>query len=88
MSILSRLFGGGAKSSGPTAEAETYEGFTITPAPIKEGPTWRIAATIEKDGRAHKLIRADTLESHEAAVTASIGKAKQMIDEQGDRIFG
>ena len=47
----------------------------------------RRPALIEKDGRTHTLIRADVLEDLAAASEASIGKAKQMIDEQGDRLF-
>ncbi len=85
MSLLSRLFGGGAK---PEAASETYEGFKITPAPAREGSRFRIGATIEKDGKTHNLIRADMLETLEEANAASIRKAKQMIDEQGDRLFG
>lgn len=91
MSILSRLFG--AKQS--TAEAVPsveYKGFRISPAPTPEGRGFRIGARIEKDvdgaQKTHNLIRVDTLESREAADEASIGKAKQMIDEQGDRLFG
>jgi hypothetical protein len=84
MSLLSKLFGGG---SAPEPQRETYEGFTITPIPEKEGSRFRIGATIEKDGQTHHLIRADMLETLEDANQASIRKAKQMIDEQGARIF-
>jgi hypothetical protein len=88
MSILSRLFGGGAsKEEAPSAAAEEYEGFAITPAPAKTGGGWRIGATIEKDGRRHDLIRADTLGDRDAAVEASVMKARQIIDQQGDRLF-
>ena len=63
----------------------------ITPEPIKEGHTFRIAARIEKEVngevKTHRLIRADTLESHGAAVEASVGKAKLLIDQLGDRLF-
>ncbi len=37
--------------------------------------------------KSHTLIRADTLGDLEGANEASISKAKQVIDEQGDRIF-
>ena len=51
----------------------------------------RIAARIEKEVngevKTHRLIRADTLESHGAAVEASVGKAKLLIDQLGDRLF-
>ena len=84
MALFSKLFGGGAT---PTAEAETYKDFSITAAPEKATNGWRIAAVIEKDGKTHKLIRADVLNSKDDADAASISKAKQMIDEQGERVF-
>lgn len=88
MSFLSKLFGGGGGGTQPTPNTETYEGFTITPEPQREGTNWRIAARIEKDGKSHLLIRADQLSDRTECEKASIGKAKQMIDEQGDRLFG
>ena len=87
MSILSRLFGGGGKPAAKDVPAETYEGFTIRPEPAHEGGRWRVGATIEKDGRTHRLIRADTLDTREAAETTSLRKAQQVIDEQGDALF-
>lgn len=90
MSLFSRLFGG--SSSAPEVKAEEYQGFAIYPEPIKEGPRWRVAARIEKEiageTKTHHLIRADTIEDHTTAMEASVGKARQMIDEQGDRLFG
>ena len=92
MSILSRLFGGGGGKAAPEAEPETHQGFRIYPDPMKEGSRWRVAARIEKEvggeTRTHRLIRADVLDDREAAVAASLGKARQVIDEQGERIFG
>ena len=62
MSIFRKLFGGGGGSSAPEAEPEEYNGFAITPEPIKEGHTFRIAARIEKEVngevKTHRLIRA------------------------------
>jgi hypothetical protein len=87
MSLLSKLFGGAPK--GPVAEE--YQGFHIIVEPIKDGKRFRLAARIERDVdgdvKVHQLIRADTLESFEAAIVASRSKAQQVIDEQGDRIF-
>nr|WP_238941620.1 HlyU family transcriptional regulator [Jannaschia sp. Os4] len=82
---MSRIFGGGAP---PAPDAIAYEGFAITPDPQKADGQWRIAATIEKDGRTHRMIRADTMADREQCAEASVAKAKQMIDEQGDRLFG
>lgn len=94
MSLLSRLFGGrpgpDAKPQ-PEREPEDYKGYAIQPEPIREGSHWRVAARIEREVegevKSHHLIRADMLGDPDAAVAESVRKAKQMIDEQGDRIF-
>ena len=90
MSILKKLFGGGPPPEPP--KPETYKDFAITPNPAKEGARYRVGALIEKtvDGepKSHQLIRADTLDDLDSANTTSISKAKQMIDEQGVRLFG
>ena len=89
MSLLSKLFGGG-KSAEP--EAETHNGFRIFPEPIRDGGQYRIGARIEKDydgeTKTHQLIRADSVSDPEEAKAFSLRKAKQLIDEQGDRLFG
>ncbi|NCO87971.1 MAG: hypothetical protein GW886_15205 [Rhodobacterales bacterium] len=93
MSLLSRLFGGKSGGDAPASSgpAEEYKGYAITPAPIQSGGQYRVAARIEKtiDGtlRTHSLTRADTMASQEDAMAISLAKAKQVIDEQGDRIF-
>lgn len=90
MSFFKKLFGGN-NDTRTEAAGEDYEGYRITPTPQKDGTQYRISARIEKeiDGetRSHTLIRADTIADPDEAASASIGKAKQMIDEQGDRIF-
>ena len=86
MPFWSRLFG--SKPDAPTAaKGEEYKGFHITPAPISEGGTYRVSARIDKDGRSHTLIRADTTTSLDEATAISLAKARQMIDEQGDRFL-
>lgn len=90
MSFLKKLFGGGA--GGAEAPKEEYNGYQITLTPISESDGYRICALIEKeiDGevKCHKLLRADTVQGLETAQAASLRKAQQVIDEQGDRIFG
>ena len=90
MSLFSKLFGGGG--SPKTPEPETYEGFRIFVEPIKEGSGYRLAARIEKEVggevKSHRVIRADTFQSEDEARQYSRAKAKQMIDEQGDGLFG
>lgn len=91
MSILSRLFGGGTSQETSDAEAEAYKGFRITPAPAQTEGGYRIGARIEKDVdgevRVHHLLRADVLGDRDAAEAASLRKARQVIDEQGDGLF-
>jgi len=95
MSILSRLFGGGAKREVQDAPAEdpaeSYNGFRIIPAPQEETDGFRVGARIEKDvdgePKVHQFLRADVLRDRDAAVALSIRKAKQVINEQGARIF-
>ncbi len=89
MSFLKKLFGGGGgDAEAPTSE---HEGYRITLTPIKEGDTYRVCALIEKEVNGetlrHELVRADTIQGLEAAQAASLRKAKQAIDEQGERIF-
>lgn len=91
MSLLKRLFGGagGAASAPPEAQAVDYNGFRIIPEPINEGGQFRLAARIENaDGsKSHHLIRADVIRDHDDAVEAAIAKARQMIDQLGERVF-
>lgn len=87
MSIFGKLFGGGPGAKADTAVPVRYEGYAIRAEPAAEGGRYRIGAVIEKDGRTHRMIRADVLEGRDAAVDASISKAKQLIDQQGERLF-
>lgn len=91
MSLFSKLFGGGG-SAASEPEPETYEGFRIFPEPIKESGGYRLGARIEKEvggeTRVHQLIRADVFQSEDEAVNFSVSKAKQMIDQMGEGLFG
>ena len=94
MSWITRLFGGGDRpepEAPPPGPAQTHEGFTIRPAPQQASGGWRIGARIEKEVggtlRRHDLVRADVIADREAAEAASVAKARQMIDEQGERLF-
>jgi len=92
MSILSRLFGGGgAKRDALGFPAEDYNGYSITPVPQEDEGGYRVAARIEKEiggeVQVHHLLRADVLRDRDEAAAVSLRKAKQVIDEQGERIF-
>ncbi len=68
-----------------------YKGYTIRPTPKKEGGRWLTEGVITKelaDGvKEHRFIRADINSTKEDADASTIAKAKQIIDEQGDRLF-
>jgi hypothetical protein len=88
MSLFSKLFGGAGK---PAREPEIYKEFRIFPEPQSGSGGYRLAARIEKEMageiKVHHLLRADQIQSLDEAEAFSIRKAKQLIDEQGDRIF-
>jgi hypothetical protein len=92
MPFWSRLFGGKPAEEPVSGASEEHKGFRITPKPIREGGHWRVAARIEKEvagvACVHDLVRADTSTSPEDARAMSLAKARQMIDEQGERLFG
>lgn len=92
-SLLARLFGSaesGARTA-PAIASTAYKGYYITPAPYAAKGQFQTAGLIEKDfesGRKeHRFIRAETHPTLDDAVSFTLAKGKQIIDEQGDRIF-
>ncbi|HXV25121.1 MAG TPA: HlyU family transcriptional regulator [Alphaproteobacteria bacterium] len=89
--FFSRVFGGSGAGAAKEADATEFNGYTIRPAPRREAQGWLTVGTISKqfpEGlKEHRFIRADTSSSWDDAVALSIRKAKQIIDEQGDRMF-
>ncbi len=93
-SFLRRLTGGGDSAEpapaarGPAVE---YEGYAIHAAPQRQGSQWLTAGVITKefpDGvKEHHFIRAETHASQDDASVFAVVKAKQIIDERGDRLF-
>ena len=88
--LWSRLTGGGSAESAAAAAVE-YEGYRIRPAPYPSRGAYQTAGSIEKEIggelKEHRFIRAETHPSRDQAIEFSIAKAKQLIDEQGDRLF-
>jgi hypothetical protein len=96
MSFLKSLFGWGKTTSVDGAEAAPaasidHKGFTITATPFRNEGQFQTSGVVSKmiDGVAkeHKFIRADRHASMEDAVTFSLAKGRQIVDEQGDRLF-
>ncbi|MER9952208.1 HlyU family transcriptional regulator [Mesorhizobium sp. M0047] len=98
MSFLKRLFGGGGgneatepKNVAPAKQVE-HKGFLISATPYKADGQYQTCGVVSKevDGvlKEHKFIRADRFAGLDDAVDISIKKGIQLVDEQGERIFG
>lgn len=95
MSFWKKLFGGGdaAKpSAAPSVEAqEEHEGFLIKATPMQAGGEYQISGLIEKefDGavKVHSFVRADKFSSKDDCVATTLAKGRQIIREQGNRLF-
>jgi hypothetical protein len=88
----SRLAGGAAGTAdAPPIPAVEYNGYRIRPAPYLSKNQYQTAGSIEKDTpegvKEHRFIRADTYSSRDDAIAFTISKAKQIVDQQGDRMF-
>ncbi len=92
MSFWKSLFGGGAPAAVKPAKSEDYNGYAISSAPIAEDGQYQIAGQISKtiNGvlKEHNFRRADRFSSFEDAESFTFVKARQIIDQNGDRIFG
>jgi hypothetical protein len=96
VSILRSLWGrlAGNKGAGeePASEAFEYNGYRIRAAPYESAGGFQTAGVIEKDfadgAKEHRFVRAEAHPSRDAAVAFTIAKGKQIIDEQGERVFG
>ena len=87
--LLGRLFGGARAE--PLGEAVEYNGYRIRPAPYRRQGQYQTCGIIEKEiggeRKEHRFIRAEMHPSREAAIAFAITKARQIIDEQGERLF-
>ena len=90
------LFKGGDNKPGAgpqevIAGSESYKGFTIEAAPVKESGQFRTAGYISKEiaGEMKKprFIRADNSTDQNQAVSHALSKGRQIIDEQGEHLF-
>ena len=93
MSFLSALFGGGHRGGAGEKPPEPveYKGFIIRAAPFKHEGQYQTAGSVEREIagalKEHRFVRADAFATYEDAVTFTLGKARQMIDLQGERMF-
>ena len=94
MSFLKKLFGGGgeSKSIEPASVAEeSYKGFTVKALIMQVGSEYQLAGLIEKEIggelKSYKFVRADRMSSKDDVIALSLGKGRQIIDEQGEAVF-
>ncbi len=92
MSFLKRLFGG-ANDDAPAAPARQVEhnGFVIRATPYKEGTEYQTCGVeleeIDGELKEHRFVRAERFPTLEGAAEHSITKGRQIVDQQGDRVF-
>jgi hypothetical protein len=90
-SLWSRLGGAGAPAE-EKREAVEYKGYRIRPAPYAAASGFQTAGVIEKDfpegPKEHRFIRAETHPTADEAASFALAKGKQIIDQQGERMFG
>jgi len=91
MGILKSLFGGGSSGEAAKRDAVEYNGYRIRPAPFAADGQYQTAGIIEKDfpdgAKEHHFIRAERHGSADDAADFAVSKGKQIVDEQGDRVF-
>ena len=95
MSFLKRLFGGGSSSepsSAKPAKQIEHKGFTVSATPYKSEGQFQTCGVVSKEiggvVKEHKFIRADRFAGIDDAVEVSLKKGMQLIDEQGEKLFG
>ena len=94
MSFLKKLFGGGSTPKADTTPfaTETHNGFTLHATPYQEQGQWQMCGVIEKEIagelKSHRFVRADRFASKEDAAQFTMTKARQIVDQSGDTVFG
>jgi hypothetical protein len=97
MSFWKKIFGGGSDETSKSIEPavvgeESYKGFTIKAITMPAGSEFQLAGLIEKNVngelKSYKFVRADRFSSREDVVSFSLAKGRQIIDEQGEGVFG
>jgi hypothetical protein len=94
MSFLKKLFGGGSSAPAtarPAAECE-HKGFRLLATPYQEAGQWQMCGVIEKEiageMKSYRFVRADRFGSAEEAAEPTLAKARMIIDQMGDKVFG
>lgn len=94
MSFLKSLFGG-KKDEAPAGDKvlgqEEYKGFVIKALEMTAGGEYQLCGLIEKEiggeTRSYRFVRADRIADRAQLVQLSIAKGRQIVDEQGEKVF-
>jgi hypothetical protein len=90
-SWLKRLLGQKpSQQTSAVTHEEDYQGYRLQIQPRPEAHQYRVAAKItkiESPELSHDMIRADLCPSQEIATEQSLYKARQAVDQLGDRLF-
>lgn len=96
-SLFSKLSGGGAAESAgadqpPKVMKEIeHEGFTIRATPYKEAGQFQLCGVIVKEVagemKEHRFIRAERFPSLDDAVEMTLSKGRQIVEQNGERVF-
>ena len=92
MSFFKSLFGGGAPADKRQAAARAeHKGFLIEATPYLESGQYQLAGIISKDvagtSKDYRFVRADRFATKEEAAARALDKGRQLVDEQGERLF-
>ena len=92
LKTLKNLFAGAPNAPEAEHEPVEYKGYRIRPAPYPAKGQFQTAGSIEKNFpegvKVHRFVRAETHASRDEAASFALMKGRQIVDEQGDRIFG
>lgn len=84
--------GGGSSGSSKTVREADHNGYKIEAQPYPEAGQYQVAGVISKtlngEVKQHRFVRADRFGSIEDAAEVALMKGRQMIDQQGDGMFG
>lgn len=92
--FLKRIFGGGADNENApkaTEPDDVYKGVEVFAQPVKDEGQWRVAGLMRKSAGGEtierRFMRADLLPDEASAKTTALGKARLIIDQNGDGLW-
>jgi hypothetical protein len=94
MSFFKKLFGLGStrEVESQLAASSEHNGFMIRATPYQDSGQWQMCGVIEKEiegeMKAHRFVRADRFGSKDEAAEFTLAKARLIVDQMGDKVFG